>query len=426
MKIFERSWIVFVLWLVALIVAFITTAQLFFNLAYLLGGILILSFAWTWLNIHWLRVTRRTHGLRAQVGKMTEERFEVENTGYLSKFWLEIKDHSDLPGHRASFVVSGLGRKQRRSRVIRTMCLRRGRFRLGPVSVISSDPFGLFVMRRELPLTSHLVVVPRTVELPYFHPPLGELTGGEAAYRRTHYVTTNVSGVRDYSPGDSFNRIHWPSVAKMNRLIVKEFELDPMADVWIVLDMARGVHIGPDFNDLPAIEMPQVHWEEWQLPEIDPTTEEYSIVIAASIARHFIQRGRSVGMITYPNAAHSELIQSDWGDRQEDRLLEVLSVVHPHGSISLDHVLLAEGTRFTRNTTLLIITPSIDPAWVSAARHMAGRGIKVTAIVVDPGSFGAAYNAQSVSAELTSNHVPSYVIRKGDDISVALGNVRRP
>jgi hypothetical protein len=55
----------------------------------------------------------------------------------------------------------------------------------------------------------------------------GLLSGGEALRRRTHYVTTNASGVRDYAPGDSFSRIHWRSTARRNRLIVKEFELDP-------------------------------------------------------------------------------------------------------------------------------------------------------------------------------------------------------
>ena len=40
---------------------------------------------------------------------------------------------------------------------------------------------------------------------------------GEALRRRTHYVTTNAAGVRDYAPGDSFGRIHWPSTARRNR-----------------------------------------------------------------------------------------------------------------------------------------------------------------------------------------------------------------
>jgi hypothetical protein len=104
---------------------------------------------------------------------------------------------------------------------------------------------------------------------------------------------------------------------------------------------------------------------------------------------------------------------------------EVLSVVHPYGAISLDQVLLAEGTRFTRNTTLLIVTPSIDPNWVSATRHLFGRGIKVTAVLVNPGSFGVPYDSQQVSTELSVNHVPNFVVNKGDDISIVLGNARR-
>ena len=434
MKIFERSWVVFVLWLVSLIVAFITSAPLFYSLAYLLGGILIISFLWTWLNIHWLRITRRTHGLRAQVGKLTEERFEIENTGSVSKFWLEIQDHSELPGHRASFVVSGLGPRERRSRFIKTMCLRRGRFRLGPITVSSSDPFGLFMMKRDLALLSYVVVVPRTVDLPYFQPPMGELTGGEAVYRRTHYVTTNVSGVRDYSPGDSFNRIHWPSVARTNRLIVKEFELDPMADVWVMLDMDRNVHFGEEPPSLPPLSLTAASWGEWQLPDVEPNTEEYSIVITASVVRHFLGRGRAVGMITYANGIHSEMVQSDTGERQEDRLLEILAVTRPRGAISLDQVLVAEGTRFTRNTTLIVVTPSTDAAWVAAVRHLASRGIRVTVVVVDPSSFGAPTNANEVAIELSANHIPNFIVNSGDDVAMVLsggagsragGNVRR-
>ena len=79
------------------------------------------------------------------------------------------------------------------------------------------------------------MVYPPTYPLPGFSPPVGQVSGGDALRRRTHYVTTNVAGVRDYVPGDSFNRIHWPSTARTNRLIVKEFELDPLSDVWLML-----------------------------------------------------------------------------------------------------------------------------------------------------------------------------------------------
>ena len=87
-----------------------------------------------------------------------------------------------------------------------------------------------------------LVVTPATVDLPGFSPPTGYLPGGESVHRRTPYITSSVSGIRDYVPGDSINRIHWASTARTGRLISKEFELDPLADVWMFLDMYEDAH----------------------------------------------------------------------------------------------------------------------------------------------------------------------------------------
>ena len=84
MKILERSWIVFLLWLVSLILALAVRPpqrDIFFTLTYLFGGLLVFSFLWAWLNLHWTRITRQTRSRRSQVGKYAEERFVVENTG---------------------------------------------------------------------------------------------------------------------------------------------------------------------------------------------------------------------------------------------------------------------------------------------------------------------------------------------------------
>lgn len=424
MKLLERSWIVFLLWFALFVVALITTAPLFFTLTYMLGGILILSLLWAWVNIRWVKIIRKPRTYRSHVGEIIEERFYIENTGYLPKLWLELEDHSTLPAHRAGYVVSSLGPKQTHTRIVRTMCLQRGRFRLGTTTIISGDPFGLFTTERWLNVSSNIIVYPRTVPLPYFEPLLGEITGGEAIHRRTHYVTTNVSGVRDYAPGDSFNRIHWPSTARTNRLIVKEFELDPFADVWLVLDMERNVHPESDYELSPDLIIPEVPWESWSLPDIAPSTEEYSVVITGSLVRHFLQQDRTVGLVTYANGIHCEFIQSDRGLRQEDRLLEILSVMHPYGTVSLDQVLIAQGVRFTRNTTLIVITPSPQAGWVAAARHLTSRGVKVTAIFVNPESFGVPFDATEIISELYTNHIPHYVVNKGDKLDEVLANKR--
>src|SRR5712692_2043501 len=245
----SRRVIVFGLLLACLIGALVTGRDLFYNLVYLWLAVIVIAGLWTWTAINRIRISRHTRALRAQVGRPLEERLAVRNTSAFPKLWLEVRDHSDLPGHEASLVVDSLAAGRGRVCVVRSLCRERGRFRLGPLSLTSGDPFGLFQVTRQLPQTTNIVVYPMTFDLPDFTLPLGPMPGGDALRRRTHYVTANASGVRDYSPGDSFNRIHWRSTARRDRLIVKEFELDPLSDIWLFLDGDRNVQ-----SSLPEVD----------------------------------------------------------------------------------------------------------------------------------------------------------------------------
>jgi uncharacterized protein (DUF58 family) len=433
MKILERSWTVILLWLAALIMALaVPPAQkdIFFTLTYLFGGLLVFSFVWAWLNLHWARVTRQTRSRRSQVGKYAEERFIVENTGPLPKLWLEVRDQSELPGHRVSRVVNSLPARHQRSWAVKTTCYRRGRFMLGPVTLYSGDPFGLFLLQRDIHLTSHIVVYPPTFDLPGFSPPVGQISGGDALRRRTHYVTTNVAGVRDYVPGDSFNRIHWPSTARTGRLIVKEFELDPMADIWLFLDLEKRVHVGKVAEltlDLSLPPLLRVLRDEPSHIDLDPSTEEYAIAITASLAKHFLDRNRSVGMVTYSRRAQREFAQTDRGERQLGRLLGMLAVARAEGSIPLAQVLAAETVNFTRGTTAIVVTSSTDPEWVVATRHLVTRGVRCVAVVVDPASFVQETSTsryelvtRRVIVDLVTSRIPTYLVRYGDPLELAL------
>ena len=433
MRILERSWIVILLWLATLIMALAAPSaqkNIFFNLAYLFGSLLVFSFLWAWLNLHWVRVTRQTRSRRSQVGKYAEERFTVENSGPLPKLWIEFRDRSELPGHLVSRVVNSLAGHRQRSWAVKTACFQRGHFILGPVTLYSGVPFGLFLMQRDISLMSYIVVYPPTFDLPGFSPPLGQLPGGDALRRRTHYITTNVAGVRDYVPGDSFNRIHWPSTARTDRLIVKEFELDPMADFWLFLDMEKWVHVGSPQGPSPDLTVPpllRVLREGSVRIELAPSTEEYAVAITASLAKHFLDRNRSVGLVTYSRGRKREFAQTDRGERQLARLLGILAVAHADGIIPLAQVLVTETVHLTRDTTVIIVTSSISPDWVAAARHIVSRGVRAIAVVIDPDTFphGESVraddrNALGVVANLVASRIPTYLVGCGDSLEVAL------
>ncbi len=204
----HRLRMVVLLTLTSLASGLITGRTLFYHLAYMFVALIVMALLWAWSGVSWVHLRRQTRARRAQVGRPLEERFAVRNSGLFPKLWLEVRDGSDLPGHLASYVVNSLPSRQERAWTIRTICRERGRYTLGPITLYSGDPLGLFQLRRALKPTSNIVVYPATVDLHSFPLPVGLLPGGDALRRRTHYITTNASSVRDYVPGDSFSRIH--------------------------------------------------------------------------------------------------------------------------------------------------------------------------------------------------------------------------
>jgi uncharacterized protein (DUF58 family) len=410
--------LVFILGLACLVVALATGRGLFYNLTYLIAAIIVLSYLWTWASINWVQVSRYTWAKKAEVGKTSEERFIVRNTGLLPKLWLEVRDHSDLPDHQASQVINSFRARGERGWTVRTLCRQRGRFTLGPITLSTGDPFGLFRMQRELPQTSAIIVYPAIVELAAFATPTGQLPGGDALRRRTHYVTTNVRGVRDYAPGDSFNRIHWPSSARKERLIVKEFELDPMADIWLFLDMDRSVQAKLEWTPVLERRGPALLWATRPRLELVPTTEEYGVTITASLAKHFIVRNRAVGLVAH--AQQREVIPADRGERQLSKILETLAVIKGEGRIPLAQVMAAEGMHLGRGTTVVVITSSPDEDWVITSRHLERRGLRMIAVLIAPDSFGGEWEVEKVMAELAAGGTPTYLVREGDDLAAAL------
>ena len=411
---------VFVLLALLLVPTLITGHQLFVRTLYVVVALIVLSFFWSWLNIRWLSASRGLRSTRAQVGVLVQERLLIRNEGSLPKLWVGLRDHSHLPGYRVDRVLSTLPAHSERSWMVLARCKRRGKFAFGPVTLVSGDPLGIFQMRRDLPLYSTLVVYPATVEVPHFKAPVGRLSGGDALQRQTQHVTTNVSGVRDYLPGDGFNRIHWLSTARRGRLISKEFELDPWADIWLFLDMEEAAQAGSYADEFlfDSLDAPPLVSHTVQL---HPSTEEYAVTIAASLAKHLLSQRRAVGMVSY--GQRREVVQVDRGERQLGRFLESLAVIRAEGRVPLAEVIAAEANQLGGGSTALVITPSTQTSWVGAVRDLKRKGIDVVAVHLEASTFADAPSSLEVTASLAASGVPSYLVKNGVPLEDAFAQV---
>jgi uncharacterized protein (DUF58 family) len=122
---------------------------------------------------------------------------------------------------------------------------RRGVLRLGPMTSVCGDPFGLASARRTVTPAMDLLVYPKVDQLA---PP--PLTSGDdpmgGVRRRTSLASSGdeFSALRQYVPGDELRRVHWPSSARHDELMVRQDEQTWQGRLTVLLDDRRSSHAG--------------------------------------------------------------------------------------------------------------------------------------------------------------------------------------
>jgi uncharacterized protein (DUF58 family) len=380
----------------AAVLAGVTGHWLFYRGAYILGALIPLCFIWARVNAGGLEVEVERATDRLQVGQEAETRLRLKSRSIFTKLWLEIEDKTDMPGPPPKTVIT-LPSKGARNWKVTMRCRRRGLYAAGPVTVTTGDPFGLFKVRRSYGVKQRLLVLPQPQDLPYFWAPAAMLPGEGTVRQRTHYVTPNAAAIREYYPGDSFSRIHWKSTARLERLMVKTFEMDPTSNIWIVLDLHAGVQRG----------------------EGDESTEEYGVRVAASLANHFLQANRMCGLMA--SGAEETIIDPARGADQLSRMLETLATAEASGQKPLARLLQEEGQRAGRHTTVIIVTPSLDEEWALTLGTLLHSGARAAVVQLDPGTFGDGDEGELPLGQLAAMGVVSYVVPAESDISIMLG-----
>lgn len=376
-----RPWQLILLIILLTFFAVTTGWNILYILIYVLVSVLIFSWLWTHISLRQLTFRRSVAKGHIQVGEAFEESLALDNLSMLPKLWVQIADGSTLPGHHAGYVAS-MGARKRAIWHPKSRCRQRGCFQLGPVTAMSSDPFGLFTLRLHLASASQILVLPRVYQIAQLAIFAGGLPGRGRSSQRALQRTINATTVREYVIGDSLSRIHWRSSARYNKLMVKEFDLDPAIDAWILLDLHQAVQAG----------------------EGEHSTEEYGVTIAATIAHYLLRQDLSVGMVV--NAERQEILVLDRGDRQIERVLELLAVVRAGLGPELREALAMDAFHFGRNSIAIVITPSNVCDWHESLRHLQLRGVRIAVVGLNAASFDHRSHDEDTVALLEKTGIP--------------------
>ena len=374
--------------LVLFALAYLTAIRPAFALAYALGLLFLLSFAWPRLAVRRLKLTRVLQPGTPTVGEAFEETFTLSRGGWIPAPWVEVRDLSNVRGYQPGRIVSA-GRGTT-SWTARGIYRKRGWMSLGATLLTTREPFGIFSAETRVDARNQVLVYPRVQQVPDLLTPAAQHAGDSPRLASWADYPPETGGVRDYAPGDAYGRIHWPLTMKHGSLMSKTFEQPLTADIWIVLDLDRSVHHGDG----------------------EESTVEYAVSLAASIAMQILSRGRKVGLIA--NDARGTLLEPHRAVRQERLILDYLALAEADGNSSLATALSWDRVRRLPRRAVAVITPSTDPGWVPALQAVRTRSSAMLAFSIDAATFGAP--DQNLSFDLGSD-VDLYIVRRGDDFS---------
>lgn len=347
---------------ILVIAAFSTALPFLFYLVYLAILVVGGSYVLVRLGLTDLEAGYGVSQLHGHVGDQIRVTYTLRNASRMVKLWLEIHNPTTLPGGLPGRAIS-LGGRSERSWMIRLPLSRRGHFRVEPLHIRTSDPFGFFESSATVGHGVSVVVYPRLEPLPRWRLPAAGLEGSRVAPVRTMQTTPLATSVRPYAPGDSMNRIHWKTTARHGEIQVKEFDLEQTADAWIVLDLQRDIQTGRG----------------------DDSTIESGVRAAASVADKALQEGRAVGMTV--NVGRTAFLPPDRGSRQHLKMMQLLASVEADGTKPLVETLIGTVGRLRRGMTAVVITPSLDPAWVRPLAALRARGVVCVVLALDAAAF---------------------------------------
>jgi uncharacterized protein (DUF58 family) len=241
---------------------------------------------------------------------------------------LSSSSHSGL-GKLAYFVLAP-ARSSARQRIEHTFKVR-GRYPITGFRIATKFPAGFFKKWRRIDATGEILVYPKPQPLDDFYHALPMLAGQIESHARGS--GDDLYAIRRYHPSDHMRYIDWKATAKSMAMMVREHMREDEWRLTIVFDTAlppgssssaRAAANSNKPSDLPAEESSSTSTHA----DADDFRERFerAVLMAASLANHFILERAEVELITTGEQHH---VASGSGHEHLYKILASLATLQP-------------------------------------------------------------------------------------------------
>ncbi|MEQ1934828.1 MAG: DUF58 domain-containing protein [Fimbriimonadaceae bacterium] len=276
--------------------------------------------------------------------------------------------------------------------------MRRGRFRWKTLKVYGTDALGLTTVTRNYDLDqSEILVVPNAIPLDIDLPGAAGFGISEAETGLSRGSGLEPRGIREYAQGDSMRYVHWPTVARTGKLVVKEFETGSHSTVAFFLQRTRGTDIGAGAN----------------------STLEHMCSHCAYLSDRMLRNGAGIALPTIEFGNNST---SSPHERAQEILI-ALAGIDGDGNESIASELLRGATKLPFGSRAYVFVAVADPELPGAIRSLSTTGIRVAALLYDAEQYRTKGDRAFESA-MSHRYMDEITASGGEVISVPFVKVK--
>lgn len=345
--------------------------------------ILIFTTAQVWnkRSLQGIKIERLFHYRRGFAGEPLNFTLLVENQKWLPVNWLKVEDrwpYAVGPENRDELQIThmveagnlinlySLRWRQKTQREFRMLFHKRGLYEVGPMTIESGDPFGLFNSSSVFEKPEYLTVFPDLLPLEMIMPITEDPFGEQRSRKRVFEDPTQPMGIRDYSIDDEFRRIHWPATARTGELQVKVYP--PVSSKVITICMNAATTNRPWLGSLPK-------------------TFEQMLRVCASIAYSGVQNGFLVGLVSNGSVSHSDhpfRVPPGRSQQQLATLLQTLAAATDFITTPFEQFLFQSLGKIPLGSALIIVSACTTDPLVDTLIRLKKYRPYITLVSLDP------------------------------------------
>lgn len=277
-----------------------------------------------------LDASRHLNPPRVHVGDNSRVELALRNLSRRRSPVLTLRDALAGGPRQARFLLPPLAPGQSDQASYRLPADRRGVFAIGPLEAERSDPFGLARRSSAIAPLTELTVYPRVDPVR----PLPDSPGRDRHHTTPRAAAVGLTGedfyaLRAYQQGDDLRRVHWPSTARRDELMIRQNEVPWQGRATVVLDGRSRLHTDASF--------------------------EGAVSAAASVVTACWQHGSVVRLVT------TDGVDSGFGSGPAhlEGILARLAMIEPAGDGGLDAL---GAARAVDGSVAVLTTTAVDPA----------------------------------------------------------------